>query len=242
MFTVEISPKIRTGGLSMKVKFAVVIFLAIFAMSGCTYIQRSKRADELEIENQSLQDRIAQLQKENAKEIAHVVKQKNKELSELEKAKLKLEDALKKEIGDYKAKLEMTERGLVVTFLSEVFFDSGKDTIRENGKESIRKVAEVLNRDVPDSNIAIEGHTDNQLIKHSGWKTNWELSSARALAVLHYFVDECAVTPTRLSANGYGEFRPVVANDTKENMQKNSRVEIVILPPKISKITKEALN
>ena len=242
MFTVEISPKIRTGGLSMKVKFAVVIFLAIFAMSGCTYIQRSKRADELEIENQSLQDRIAQLQKENAKEIAHVVKQKNKELSELEKAKLKLEDALKKEIGDYKAKLEMTERGLVVTFLSEVFFDSGKDTIRENGKESIRKVAEVLNRDVPDSNIAIEGHTDNQLIKHSGWKTNWELSSARALAVLHYFVDECAVMPTRLSANGYGEFRPVVANDTEVNMQKNRRVEIVILPSKISKITKEASN
>ena len=242
MFTVEISPKIRTGGLSMKVKFAVVIFLAIFAMSGCTYIQRSKRADELEIENQSLQDRIAQLQKENAKEIAHVVKQKNKELSELEKAKLKLEDALKKEIGDYKAKLEMTERGLVVTFLSEVFFDSGKDTIRENGKESIRKVAEVLNRDVPDSNIAIEGHTDNQLIKYSGWKTNWELSSARALAVLHYFVDECAVMPTRLSANGYGEFRPVVANDTEVNMQKNRRVEIVILPSKISKITKEASN
>ena len=235
MFTVEISPKIRTGGLSMKVKFAVVIFLAIFAMSGCTYIQRSKRADELEIENQSLQDRIAQLQKENAKEIAHVVKQKNKELSELEKAKLKLEDALKKEIGDYKAKLEMTERGLVITFLSEVFFDSGKDTIRENGKESIRKVAEVLNRDVPDSNIAIEGHTDNQPIKHSSWKTNWELSSARALSVLHYLVDECEVVPTRLSANGYGEFRPVAANDTEENMQKNRRVEIVILPSRISK-------
>jgi chemotaxis protein MotB len=226
----------------MKVKFVVIIFLAIFAISGCTYIQRSKRADELEIENQNLKNQIAQLQKEQVKEIQHVVKQKNKELSELEKAKLKLEDALKKEIGDYKAKLEMTERGLVVTFLSEVFFDSGKDTIREGGKESIRKVAEVLNRDVPNSNVAIEGHTDNQLIKYSGWKTNWELSSARALAVLHYFVDECSVAPTRLSANGYGEFRPVAANDIEENMQKNRRVEIVILPPKISKMTQEVSN
>jgi len=222
----------------MKTKFAVIMFLAIFAISGCTYIQGSKKADELEIENKNLHDRIVQQKKENAKEIVH----KDKEFSDLEKAKLELENALKKEIGDYKAKLELTERGLVVTFLSEVFFDSGKDIIRENGKESIRKVAEVLNRDVPNSNVAIEGHTDNQLIKYSGWKTNWELSSARALAVLHYFVDECSVAPTRLSANGYGEFRPVVTNDTEENMQKNRRVEIVILPSKISKITKEASN
>lgn len=226
----------------MKIRFVVIIFLAIFTISGCTYVQRSRKADELEIENQNLKNKIAQLQKENVKEVAHVVKQKDKELSELEKAKLKLEDALKKEIGDYKAKLEISERGLVVTFLSEVFFDSGKDTIREGGKESIRKVAEILNRDVPNSNVAIEGHTDNQLIKYSGWKTNWELSSARALAVLHYFVDECSVAPTRLSANGYGEFRPVVVNDTKENMQKNRRVEIVILPSKISKIMQEVAN
>ena len=226
----------------MKVKFGVFIFLAIFTISGCTYIQKAKRTDELEIENNNLQNRIAQLQKEKTKEIEHVVKQKDKELSELEKAKLELENALKKEIENYKAKLEMTERGLVITFLSEVFFDSGKDMIREDGKESIRRVAEVLNRDVPNSNVAIEGYTDNQSIKYSGWKTNWELSSARALAVLHYFVDECGVVPTRLSANGYGEFRPLVANDTEENMQKNRRVEVVILPSKISKINKDVSN
>ena len=221
----------------MKTKFTVIMLLAIFAISGCTYIQRSKRADELEIQNQDLKNQIAQLKQEKAKEIAHVVKQKDKELSDLEKAKLELENALKKEIGDYKAKLEISERGLVITFMSEVFFDSGKDIIREDGKDSIRKVAEVLNRDVPNSNFAIEGHTDNQSIKYSGWKSNWELSSARALAVLHYFVDECSIAPTRLSANGYGEFRPVAPNDTNENMQKNRRVEIVILPSKVNKVT-----
>ncbi len=220
----------------MKAKSAVIMFLAIFALSGCACIHKAERTDALEIENQNLRDRIVQLQKEKAKEIEHVVKQKDKELSELEKAKLELEKALKKEIENYKAKLELTERGLVITFLSEVFFDSGKDAIREAGKESIRRVAEVLNRDVPGSIVAIEGHTDNQSIKYSDWKTNWELSSARALAVLHYFIDECEVVPTRLSANGYGEFRPVAVNDTEENMQKNRRVEIVILPSKISKV------
>ncbi|MDP2831456.1 MAG: flagellar motor protein MotB, partial [Candidatus Omnitrophota bacterium] len=177
-----------------------------------------------------------QLQKEKTKEVEHLVREKDREFSELEKAKLELEDALKKEIGNYKAKLEMTERGLVITFLSEVFFDSGKDVIREDGQGSLQKVAEVLNQNVPNSNVAIEGHTDNQPIKYSGWKTNWELSSARALAVLHYLIDECKVIPTRFSANGYGEFRSVVSNDTKENMQKNRRVEIVILPSKISKV------
>jgi chemotaxis protein MotB len=221
----------------MKAKFAVIVFLMIFILPGCASIEKAKRTDELEIENQNLRARIEQLQKEKIREVKHVVKQKERELSELEKAKLELEEALKKEIGDYKAKLEMTERGLVITFLSEVFFDSGKDAIREDGKGSLQKVAEVLNQNVPNSNVAVEGYTDNQPIKYSGWKTNWELSSARALAVLHYLVDECAVKPTRLSANGYGEFRPVAANDTKENMQKNRRVEIVILPSKLSKVS-----
>ncbi len=220
----------------MRIKYAVIILLAVFTLSGCAYIQKAKRTDELEVENANLKSRIAQLQKEKTKEVEQVVMQKDRELSELEKAKLELEDALKKEIGNYKAKLELTERGLVITFLSEVFFDSGKDVIREDGKDSIRRVAEVLNRDVPNSNVAIEGHTDNQPIRYSGWKTNWELSSARALAVLHYLIDDCKVKPTRLSANGYGEFRAVAENDTKENMQKNRRVEIVILPSKISKV------
>jgi len=220
----------------MNNRLMIPLLLAVFVLSGCSYIQKARRTDDLEIENQNLRARIAQLQKDKAREVERVVKQKDRELSELEKAKLELENALKKEIGNYKAKLEMTERGLVITFLSEVFFDSGKDVIRGDGKESLQKVAGVLKQNVPNSNVAIEGHTDNQPIKYSGWKTNWELSSARALAVLHYLVDECKVKPTRLSANGYGEYRPVAANDTKENMQKNRRVEIVILPSKINKV------
>ncbi len=191
----------------MKVKFLIIMFLAIFTASGCAYIQKAQRTDALEVENQDLRA-----------------------------AKLELEEALKKEIGDYKAKLEMTERGLVITFLSEVFFDSGKDVIREDGKKSILSVAEVLNKDVPDSNVAIEGHTDNDPIKYSGWKSNWELSSARALAVVHYLIDEGKIKPQRLSANGYGEFHPIAPNDIAQNKQKNRRVEIVILPSELSKV------
>src|SRR3989338_8410411 len=223
----------------MKTKFVIIMLLAVFTMSGCAYIQKAKRTDELEIENANLRSRIAQLEKEKTKEVKKVYEQKDRELSELERAKRGLEESLKKEIGEYKAKLQMTERGLVITFVSEIFFDSGKDKVKEDGKTTLDKVAEVLNRDVPNSGVAVEGHTDNDPIKYSGWKSNWELSSARALAVLHYLVDECKVKPQRLSANVYGEFHPVAPNDSAQNKQKNRRVEIVILPSKVSKVKAE---
>ena len=159
--------------------------------------------------------------------------------ADLEKAKAELEESLKKEIGEYKAKLQMTERGLVITFLSEVFFNSGKDTIRSDGESALQKVAEVLNTNVPHSLVAIEGHTDNEPIKYSGWKSNWELSSARALSVLHYLIAQCNISPKRLSANGYGEYRLVADNDSTQNRQKNRRVEIVILPSKVSRVKGE---
>jgi len=220
----------------MKNKQLFFALFCIFLLSGCSYIQKARRTDELEIENSNLKHRVSQLEKEKTKAVERVAEEKDRELSELEKAKLQLEESLKSEIGEYKAKLRMTERGLVITFVSEVFFDSGKDNVKPEGKSALQKVSEVLNRDVPGSSVAIEGHTDNDPIKHSGWKTNWELSSARALAVLHYLVDECKVKPQRLSANGYGEFRPVLPNDSAQNKQKNRRVEIVILPSKISKV------
>ncbi len=169
----------------MKTRMTIFLFLAMFALSGCTYIQKARRADELEQENTNLRYRLEQLKKEKAKEAQRIIEDKDRELSDLEKAKLELEEALKKEIGEYKAKLQMTERGLVITFLSEVFFDSGKDIVRSDGKETLQKVAQVLNQNVPNSHVAIEGYTDNEPIKHSGWKSNWELSSGRALAVLH---------------------------------------------------------
>ena len=101
---------------------------------------------------------------------------------------------------------------------------------------TLQKVTEILNRDVVGSPIAIEGHTDNDPIKHSGWRSNWELSAARALAVLHNFTDQGQVDPKRVSALAYGEFHPLLSNDTPPGRQQNRRVEIVILPAKLEKV------
>jgi chemotaxis protein MotB len=81
--------------------------------------------------------------------------------------------------------------------------------------------------------VGIEGHTDNVPIKVSGWKSNWELSSARAMSVLHYLVDRKGIAGNRVAAIGYGEFRSVASNDSKEGRRQNRRVEIVILPKTI---------
>ena len=175
--------------------------------SGCTVIIQKGRRSDIE--------KISQLKGE---------------LSEMERAKAELEERLKKEIGDKEVKIEMLERGLVITFVSEVLFDSGKAKLKSESLEKLGKVAGVLQTTVRDLNVGIEGHTDNVPIKYSGWKSNWELSAARAMSVLHYLVDSQNIGPDRVSATGYGEYHPVASNDTIEGRQQNRRVEIVILP------------
>jgi len=150
-------------------------------------------------------------------------------VDELQEAKDLLEKRLKNEIRDKQVKLELTKRGLVITFVDEVLFDSGKDVIKKNALLILDKVVSVINEKVSARDIGIEGHTDNQPIKYSGWKSNWELSTARAISVLHY-LEDVGIDPRKMQATGYGEYRPVSSNDTPEGRQQNRRVEIVILP------------
>ena len=186
----------------------------------------------------AMNTKLLSLEAEKEKTV-EAVKEKETQISKLEQARQDLEESLKTELAEYKAKLKMTERGLVITFLAEIFFDSGKNVIREEAKGTLAKVAAVLNRKVPDSYVAVEGYTDNDPIRHSHWESNWELSTARALAVLHYFVDTAGVNPARLAAIGYGEYRPVASNETEAGQQQNRRVEIVILPEKLKKVKEE---
>lgn len=83
---------------------------------------------------------------------------------------------------------------------------------------------------VPDRQFLIAGHTDNRPVKETApYKTNWELSTLRALSVL-YQMQAAGVSPEQLGATGYGEFHPDAANDTEDGMQENRRTEIIIMP------------
>lgn len=160
------------------------------------------------------------------------------ELAKLKQAKTLMEAKLKQEIGDNQVKVDLQDRGLVITFLTEILFDSGKAQIREEGQKMLYKVASVVLSEKMANDIGIEGHTDNIPIKFSGYKSNWELSTARATSVLHYLIDNCGLNPKRLSATGYGEYQPVASNDTSEGQQRNRRVEIIIKPEELSQAEK----
>jgi len=185
----------------------ILLILVTFTLSGCTLIFQKGRRTDIE--------KISKLKSE---------------LSDLERAKQELEDQLRKEIADKQVNVSMNDRGLVVTFVAEVLFDSGKADLRSDSLPKLDKVASVLNTTVKDLNVGIEGHTDNDPIKRSGWKSNWELSAHRALSVLHHLSDKQGVDPARLNIAGFGEYRPVASNASKAGKQKNRRVEIVILP------------
>lgn len=173
-------------------------------------------------------------------ELERLRQQKEAEADQLREAQELLQKRLRKEISDEQVKLEMAERGLVLTFVAEVLFDSGKAAVKEPAKETLAKVASVIREKVADREIGIEGHTDNEPIKLSGWKSNWELSTGRATAVLHVLEDE-GVDPRRMVASGYGEYRSVASNDDAQGRQKNRRVEIVILPKELTKRERELI-
>ena len=119
-------------------------------------------------------------------------------------------------------------RGLVVTLLSDKsFYDSGSAEIRPDTLKILDAIAPVIRRS--GDQIAVEGYTDNVPISTSQYPTNWELSAARAVGVARYLVEHGGVTPSRISATGYGEYRPRNKNDTDAERQVNRRVDIVLI-------------
>ncbi|MBI1976762.1 MAG: OmpA family protein [Candidatus Omnitrophica bacterium] len=203
----------------------------ILGLTGCAVHLHKGRPSDAQKINQ-LSGEVGQL----GSELTRLQEMREKERKELEKAKSLLSKLLRKEIDDRQIRVEQNERGLVITFLAEVLFDSGKAKVREDAYTVLNKVAKVLNNEVVNYKIGVEGHTDNDPIKYSGWKSNWELSTSRATSVLHYLIDQQSVEPSRISAIGYGEYHPITANDTEDGKQQNRRVEIVVLPKELSKV------
>lgn len=192
----------------LKRRWTIAFFVlcgGFFAMNltGCTVIFQKGRTSDVE-KIRSLED----------------------EVDRLSKIMAELQEKLK---GSEGVSLNMEARGLVITFLEEILFDSGKDKIKVDAFSALDKVASVIVDKASDLNVGVEGHTDNEPIKYSGWKSNWELSTARATSVLHHLIEK-GVSASKLAAIGYGEQRPVASNDTAQGRRQNRRVEIVILP------------
>ena len=124
------------------------------------------------------------------------------------------------------------EERISVSFVDRILFEFGKATISYKGKEILRKVGGIL-KDIEDKQIRIIGHTDNIPIlprfRHK-FPSNWELSAARAAAVVRYFENTMELDPTRLEAVGRSYYEPIASNETEEGRAQNRRVNIIIAP------------
>ncbi|HEX2658730.1 MAG TPA: OmpA family protein [Polyangia bacterium] len=117
---------------------------------------------------------------------------------------------------------------MLIALPNDVLFDSGKTNIKPDGQAALGKVAQVLSG-IPDRHFLVAGHTDDLPIHTARFPSNWELSTARAVEVTRLLVADGMKAQT-LAAAGYGEFDPVVANDSPEHRAQNRRIEIVLEP------------
>jgi len=145
----------------------------------------------------------------------------------LDALKLTLEKQLAQAVRDHDADVSVDPRGLVVSMPDDAAFPVGSTDVSPAALGMIGTIADTV-RSVPNG-VRIEGHTDDVPISTSRYSSNWELSTARASAVVAYLVQHVGVDPARLSAAGYGEFHPRVANDSPMNRARNRRIDIVIL-------------
>ncbi|MCO7176418.1 flagellar motor protein MotB [Sporolactobacillus kofuensis] len=155
--------------------------------------------------------------------------EKKKDAKKLDALYVQLDKYIKENHLNPDVSLVETTRGVQLTFREKILFDIGKANLKGNAKSILGRIGTILNS-VP-NDVSVEGHTDNTpyLDKHSKIHSNWELSGLRAQNVMDYLIKKDGLSPKRMHFVGYGEYHPIVKNDSPENKAKNRRVNIVVL-------------
>lgn len=157
--------------------------------------------------------------------------------AKLKKVKENLDKYLKENNLSASVSTTIEKRGLVLSFKDSLFFDSGKAEIRPEQIDKIITISKIINQSIiSDSYIRIEGHTDSVPMHNEIFKSNWDLSVMRASNVAQILIDKAGVKPERLSATGYGEYRPKVDNSTAEGKSTNRRVDIIIMNSQFNEV------
>jgi len=159
-----------------------------------------------------------------------------KEKEQVSKTSKSLEEEMRSQLESKDVTISKLQGRLTVNIVDRVMFDSGEAVLKPDGEVVMRKIAQIL-QEHPQLSIHVVGHTDNVPIRQtaqSRFASNWELSTARALAAVHFLTERAGVDPRRVGAVGYGEFRPVADNATAEGRAKNRRIAITILPEELN--------
>ena len=145
----------------------------------------------------------------------------------IDAVRAQLEAALADAIAAGRLEIVEDARGLVLSLPDDAMFETGRADVTVPARAVIGTIAATLRPLAHD--VRIEGHTDDVPIRTARYASNWELSTARASAVVAFLIEQAGVAPERLSAAGYGEFHPRVANDSAAGRRRNRRVDVVVL-------------
>ena len=123
----------------------------------------------------------------------------------------------------------------LITIPVGILFESGQAELKWSSKPALDLIIQEIKQKIgeePGWQVPVEGHTNNVPILSKRYDSNWELSTARALSIVKFMIENQYFPPEQLQAMGYGEFKPVAENDTKENRAKNRRVEFIVIQEK----------
>jgi len=209
----------------LKTKDSVITQLRTELSDATTRIPSLKEeVRESEREAKALQERLSELQAQKAR-LANT-------LDQMKTAYDTMLSELQKELENKEVTLTHLENRLSVTFVDRVLFDFAKADITPRGKQVLGKVGKEI-RNISNQKIRAVGHTDDIPI-HPGYRykfpSNWELSAARAAAVVRLFQRDCGINPEKMEAVGRSFHEPVASNETAEGRALNRRVEIIITP------------
>jgi chemotaxis protein MotB len=154
------------------------------------------------------------------------------QMDQLKSTHVSMLSELKNEVKNKEVTIEELEDKLTITFVDRILFQFGKANISPEGREILTRVGKIL-KDVKDKKIRVVGHTDNvPIMKEYRYKfpSNWELSAARAAAVVRQFQKEIGIDPENLEAVGRSFYEPIANNQTEEGRAQNRRVNIIIAP------------
>jgi chemotaxis protein MotB len=179
--------------------------------------------------NQQLLEKIRRL-KQDLNKKKSVIQLQGQVIRLLDDTKKTIEKSLKDQIAAQEVEVVEEEDQLKVIFVDKILFDSGSAEINKRGMELLQIMANPL-KENKEQNIVVEGHTDNVPLRErlkKRFPSNWELSTARAAAVVRFFQEQAGIEPERLSATGYSYYRPVAPNSTEEGRHQNRRIEIIL--------------
>ncbi len=220
----------------------ILLFLGALAAAGYFYQQdqyAQEKARLLEEWNGELKFQFERLQAENATlaarleaEVSKVSTEKEQEIERLNQTYDKLIDELKGEIEQQEIQITQLADRLEVRLADKILFPSGETDLTPDGLKILERVGNII-KNVDDKIIRVEGHTDNVPIHprlQKQFASNWELSTARATNVVHFFQEKTGIPPERLEAIGLAEYHPVASNKSKTGRSKNRRIEIILVP------------